>query len=104
VIPVSGKQLESRLVREDDETGDAEELEQYVEEKVALGKKAEKEQKRLRKAGIEERIMEVDFEEEDDEYIQWEMEAIKKGGHILHSLPPLPPKPFKTTLSVDPVP
>ncbi|CAG8444325.1 4230_t:CDS:10 [Acaulospora colombiana] len=89
VIRVSGKQLESRLVREEDEVGDAEdELAPYVEETVALGKRAEKEQKRIRKAGIEERIM-----EEDDEYIQWEMEAIKKGGHIFRPPSPKPPKP-----------
>ncbi|CAG8739635.1 9811_t:CDS:10, partial [Racocetra persica] len=84
VDSISEKKIESRLVREDDEIGDAdEELGQYVEEKVPLGKKAEKEHQRLKKAGIKEMLMEVDFEDEDDEIMQWEMEQIKKGGHSL---------------------
>ncbi|CAG8595752.1 2391_t:CDS:10 [Dentiscutata erythropus] len=84
VDSVSEKKIESRLVREDDEMGDAdEELGQYVEEKLPLGKKAEKEHQRLKKAGIKEMLMEVDFDDEDDEIMQWEMEQIKKGGHFL---------------------
>ncbi|CAG8456080.1 9433_t:CDS:10 [Racocetra fulgida] len=95
VDSISEKKIESRLVREDDEIGDADEvitvynfnlileLGQYVEEKVPLGKKAEREHQRLKKAGIKEMLMEVDYEDEDDEIMQWEMEQIKKGGHSL---------------------
>ncbi|CAG8492960.1 24650_t:CDS:10 [Gigaspora margarita] len=84
VDSLSEKKIESRLVREDDEIGDAdEELGQYGDEKLPLGKKAEKEQQRLKKAGIKEMLMEVDFDDEDDEIMQWEMEQIKKGGHSL---------------------
>ncbi|RHZ69198.1 hypothetical protein Glove_287g21 [Diversispora epigaea] len=90
VSTVSEKQLESRLVREDEEDAE-DELGPYAEEKLPLGKKAEKEHKRLRKVGIEESIMDVDFEDEDDEFIQWEMDAIKKGGGIFSNKPSKPP-------------
>jgi len=53
-----------------------------MNEKLAIGKKAKKEQERIKKADIEEMIMDVDFEEEDDELLQWELEAMKAGGHI----------------------
>ncbi|RIA92826.1 nineteen complex-related protein 2-domain-containing protein [Glomus cerebriforme] len=83
IITTSGKKIESRLVREEDELGEAdEELERYMNEKLAIGKKAKKEQERLKKADIEEMIMDVDFEDEDDELLQWELEAMKAGGHI----------------------
>ncbi|CAB4390606.1 GCFC-domain-containing protein [Rhizophagus irregularis] len=83
IITTSGKKMESRLVREEDELGEAdEELERYMNEKLAIGKKAKKEQERLKKADIEEMIMDVDFEDEDDEMLQWELEAMKAGGHI----------------------
>ncbi|CAG8483442.1 6369_t:CDS:10 [Diversispora eburnea] len=90
VEDVMEKQLESRLVREDEEDAE-DELGPYAEEKLPLGKKAEKEHKRLRKVGIEESIMDVDFEDEDDEFIQWEMDAIKKGGGIFSNKPSKPP-------------
>ncbi|GES75458.1 GCFC-domain-containing protein [Rhizophagus clarus] len=83
VITTSGKKMESRLIREEDELGEAdEELERYMDEKLVIGKKAKKEQERLKKADIEEMIMDVDFEDEDDEMLQWELEAMKAGGHI----------------------
>src|SRR5690348_15724973 len=82
-----------------------------MDEKLAIGKNAKKEQERRKKADIEEMIMDVyvtikvlfyflfifynkdldhysDFEEEDDELLQWELEAMKAGGHI-------PKKPSK---------
>ncbi|CAI2165371.1 13410_t:CDS:10 [Funneliformis geosporum] len=82
VIASSGKKMESRLVREEDELGEAdEELEQYLNEKLAIGKKAKREQERLKKEDIEEMIMDVNFEEEDVELLQREFEAMKAGGH-----------------------
>ncbi|CAJ0644858.1 13527_t:CDS:10 [Entrophospora sp. SA101] len=85
VISTSGKQqIESRLVREEDEIGDAEEeLEQYVDEKLVFGKKALKEHEKKKKSEREEMIMDVDYEDEDEGFLQWELEAIKKGTHVL---------------------
>nr|CAG8554086.1 6774_t:CDS:10 [Entrophospora candida] len=77
-------QIESRLVREEDEIGDAEEeLEQYVDEKLVFGKKALKEHEKKKKSEREEMIMDVDYEDEDEGFLQWELEAIKKGTHVL---------------------
>ncbi|CAG8448617.1 2100_t:CDS:10 [Ambispora leptoticha] len=83
VVPSSSKKHpESRLVREEDEIGDTdEELEQYVDEKVALGRKAKKEERLKKKAGIKQMITEAEGEE-DEELLQWENEAIKKGANL----------------------
>ncbi|KAG2172997.1 hypothetical protein INT44_006970 [Umbelopsis vinacea] len=73
---------QSRLVREEDEDDDAEdEYEKYVGDKLALGKKAQKQQEASRKAGVREMI--EDAEEDDselDELDRWEQEMIKFGG------------------------
>ncbi|CAO3668052.1 unnamed protein product [Umbelopsis vinacea] len=73
---------ESRLVREEDEDGDAEdEYEKFVGERMALGKKAQRQQEARRKAGVRELI--EDAEEDDDELDEidrWEQEMIKYGG------------------------
>ncbi|CAG8525778.1 2510_t:CDS:10 [Paraglomus brasilianum] len=84
VISSSGKKLESRLVREEDEADDVDaDFEKYVSERLPLGKKAMKEEEQQRKAGIEEAVQEFEYQgEEDEEVLQWEMEAIKKGGNV----------------------
>ncbi|KAG9293655.1 hypothetical protein G9A89_018992 [Geosiphon pyriformis] len=94
VIPSSGKHIESRLVREEDEIGDAdEELEQYLDERLALGKKARKEQQRVKKAGMKQMIVDADIQGSDDEeLLQWEIEAIKKGANLSSIVSPKPPK------------
>jgi hypothetical protein len=92
-----------------------------MDEKLAIGKKAKKEQDRLKKADIEEMIMDVyvyiffvfpkrffiiiifgyyrDFEDEDDEMLQWELEAMKAGGHIPKKYSQKPPDLMKQTRS-----
>ncbi|GAB5593190.1 hypothetical protein Unana1_08090 [Umbelopsis nana] len=73
---------QSRLVREEDEDGDGEdEYEKFVGERMALGKKAQRQQEARRKAGVRELI--EDAEEDDDELDEidrWEQEMIKYGG------------------------
>jgi hypothetical protein len=57
------------------------EYEKYVGDKLALGKKAQKQQEASRKAGVREMI--EDAEEDDselDELDRWEQEMIKFGG------------------------
>ncbi|RUP22450.1 nineteen complex-related protein 2-domain-containing protein [Jimgerdemannia flammicorona] len=80
----SSTQVESRLVREEDEVGDAdEEYEKYVGERMLLGKKAVKEQEKRRKAGVQELIEDAEEtgdDDDDDEMTRWETEAIRKGG------------------------
>ncbi|CAJ0763530.1 14323_t:CDS:2, partial [Entrophospora sp. SA101] len=58
-------------------------LEQYVDEKLVFGKKALKEHEKKKKSEREEMIMDVDYEDEDEGFLQWELEAIKKGTHVL---------------------
>ncbi|CAG8441783.1 1445_t:CDS:10 [Ambispora gerdemannii] len=100
VVPSSSKKNpESRLVREEDEIGDTdEELEQYVDEKVALSKKAKKEERLKKKAGIKQMIIDAEGEE-DEELLQWENEAIKKGANLASRSSTRPikkPKPLTT--------
>ncbi|KAI5481193.1 GC-rich sequence DNA-binding factor [Pseudohyphozyma bogoriensis] len=74
-----GKNGESRLVREEDELGDGdEEMAEFTgaQEKVALGKKANKEAAARLRKGMEEMI---DDAEEDAEQDGWEEEQIRRG-------------------------
>ncbi|KZT09212.1 uncharacterized protein LAESUDRAFT_810841 [Laetiporus sulphureus 93-53] len=76
-----GPHPDSRLVREEDELGDAaDEYAEYTsaQERIALGKKSRKVEARKRREEMNEMI--VDAEEEDEETIEWEQEQLRRGG------------------------
>ncbi|OZJ07013.1 hypothetical protein BZG36_00113 [Bifiguratus adelaidae] len=75
---------DKRLVREEDEEGDAEEeYETYVGERMLLGKKANQAKQRRDNLEMREMIEEAQLSEEDedeDELLRWEAERLKAGG------------------------
>ncbi|TFK52235.1 GCFC-domain-containing protein [Heliocybe sulcata] len=84
-----GPHPESRLVREDDELGEAEEeFAEYTsaQERIALGKKAKKVEASKRREEMQELI--ADAEEVDEETMEWEQEQLRRGGHAPELLGP----------------
>ncbi|KAI1794968.1 GCFC-domain-containing protein [Ganoderma leucocontextum] len=84
-----GPHPESRLMREDDELGDADdEFAEYTsaQERIALGKKSRKKEAQKRRAEMTEMI--VDAEEEDEETKEWEQEQLRRGGLRAESVEP----------------
>lgn len=76
-----GPHPESRLMREEDELGDADdEFAEYTsaQERIALGKKSRKVEARKRREEMNEMI--VDAEEQDEETMEWEQEQLRRGG------------------------
>ncbi|KAI0916948.1 hypothetical protein AcW2_007207 [Taiwanofungus camphoratus] len=76
-----GPHPESRLVREEDELGDADdEFAEYTsaQERIALGKKSRKVEARKRKEEMYEMV--ADAEEQDEETMEWEQEQLRRGG------------------------
>ncbi|KZT27360.1 hypothetical protein NEOLEDRAFT_1176784 [Neolentinus lepideus HHB14362 ss-1] len=81
---------ESRLMREDDELGEAEEeFAEYTsaQERIALGKKAKKVEATKRREEMQELI--ADAEEVDEETVEWEQEQLRRGGHLQELLEPV---------------
>ncbi|EPQ51044.1 GCFC-domain-containing protein [Gloeophyllum trabeum ATCC 11539] len=77
-----GPHPESRLVREEDELGEAEEeFAEYTsaQERIALGKKSKKVEAAKKREEMQELIAEA--EEVDEETIEWEQEQLRRGGH-----------------------
>ncbi|KAI8994209.1 nineteen complex-related protein 2-domain-containing protein [Trametes punicea] len=102
-----GPHPESRLVREEDELGDADD--EYAEytsakERVALGKKSRKLEARRRREEMNEMI--VDAEEEDEETREWEQAQLRRGGLRPESVEPAPKPVYKPAPipSVTPIP
>ncbi|KAI0822058.1 nineteen complex-related protein 2-domain-containing protein [Trametes gibbosa] len=84
-----GPHPDSRLVREEDELGDADdEFAEYTsaQERIALGKKSRKKEAAKRREDMNDMI--VDAEEEDEETREWEQEQLRRGG-----LRPAPAEP-----------
>ncbi|TFY79609.1 hypothetical protein EWM64_g4406 [Hericium alpestre] len=76
-----GPHPESRLVREEDELGEAEdEFAEYTsaQERIALGKKSRKAEAGKRRGEMIELIAEA--EEVDEETAEWEQEQLRRGG------------------------
>ncbi|KAH9924304.1 GCFC-domain-containing protein [Epithele typhae] len=91
-----GPHPESRLMREDDELGDADdEFAEYTsaQERIALGKKSRK--KEAQKRRVEMNDMIVDAEEEDEETKEWEQEQLRRGGLRAESVEPAPKPVYK---------
>lgn len=81
-VGFANKGGESRLVREDDEIGDGDDdMADFTgaQEKVPLGKKANKEAAQRLKAGMIDMIDDVEDEPEDEEQREWELAQIKRG-------------------------
>ncbi|CAL1712429.1 unnamed protein product [Somion occarium] len=79
----------SRLMREEDEIGEAEdEFAEYTsaQERIALGKKSRKLEAKKKREEMNELI--VDAEEEDEETIEWEQAQLRRGGHAFEELEP----------------
>ncbi|PIL22749.1 hypothetical protein GSI_15442 [Ganoderma sinense ZZ0214-1] len=98
-----GPHPESRLMREDDELGDAaDEFAEYTsaQERVALGKKSRKQEAQKRRAEMNEMI--VDAEEEDEETKEWEQEQLRRGGLREESVEPAA-KPMYKAAPIPPV-
>ncbi|KAF9649765.1 hypothetical protein BDM02DRAFT_3094186 [Thelephora ganbajun] len=77
-----GPHPESRLVREEDELGEADdEFAEYTsaQERIALGKKSRKAEAKKRREEIESLI--ADTLEDDEEEKEWEQEQIRRAGH-----------------------
>ncbi|KAM6494395.1 Nineteen complex-related protein 2 domain containing protein [Amanita muscaria] len=78
-----GPHPESRLMREEDELGEAEEeFAEYTsaQERIALGKKSRKVEATRRRDEMRELIEEA--AEEDEETKEWEEEQLRRGGHL----------------------
>ncbi|TFK91874.1 GCFC-domain-containing protein [Polyporus arcularius HHB13444] len=98
-----GPHPESRLMREEDELGDADD--EYAEftsaqERIALGKKSRKKEAQKRRAEMNEMI--IDAEEEDEETQEWEQEQLRRGGLRPESAEPAP-KPVYKPAPIPPV-
>ncbi|KAH6912669.1 nineteen complex-related protein 2-domain-containing protein [Coprinopsis sp. MPI-PUGE-AT-0042] len=77
-----GPHPSSRLVREEDELGEAEEeFADYTsaQDRIALGKKSRKVEASKRREAMKEMIEDVD--DEDEETKEWESEQLRRGGH-----------------------
>ncbi|KAI0330494.1 GCFC-domain-containing protein [Cubamyces sp. BRFM 1775] len=102
-----GPHPESRLVREEDELGDADdEFAEYTsaQERIALGKKSRKVEAQKRREEMNEMI--VDAEEEDEETREWEQAQLRRGGLQPEAAEPAPKPVYKPAPipSVTPIP
>ncbi|KAJ8463892.1 hypothetical protein ONZ51_g9949 [Trametes cubensis] len=102
-----GPHPESRLVREEDELGDADdEFAEYTtaQERIALGKKSRKVEAQKRRAEMNEMI--VDAEEEDEETREWEQAQLRRTGLRPDTAEPAPKPVYKPAPipSVTPIP
>ncbi|ESK88444.1 gc-rich sequence dna-binding factor-like protein [Moniliophthora roreri MCA 2997] len=100
-----GPHPESRLMREEDELGEAdEEYAEYTsaQERIALSKKSRKAEATKRREAMKEMI--ADANEEDEETAEWEQEQLRRGGHIRGETPSFSPKPAKRTYKPAPIP
>ncbi|EMD40093.1 hypothetical protein CERSUDRAFT_81377 [Gelatoporia subvermispora B] len=89
-----GPHPESRLMREEDELGDADdEFADYTsaQERIALGKKSRKLEAKKRRDEMNEMI--ADAEEEDEETIEWEQEQLRRTGIRAEEYAPAAQKP-----------
>ncbi|KZT67273.1 hypothetical protein DAEQUDRAFT_673635 [Daedalea quercina L-15889] len=89
-----GPHPESRLMREEDELGDADdEYAEYTsaQERIALGKKSRKAEAKKRREEMNEMI--ADAEEIDEETMEWEQEQLRRGGLRATETPEKAPKP-----------
>ncbi|GBE83032.1 nineteen complex-related protein 2-domain-containing protein [Sparassis latifolia] len=99
-----GPHPESRLVREEDELGDADdEFSEFTsaQERIALGKKSRKVEAKKRREEMSEMI--VDAEEEDEETMQWELEQLRRGGLRAEETAEKAPKPIYKPAPIPPV-
>ncbi|KAL7280100.1 hypothetical protein ACG7TL_006515 [Trametes sanguinea] len=102
-----GPHPDSRLVREEDELGDADdEFAEYTaaQERIALGKKSRKLEALKRREEMSEMI--VDAEEEDEETREWEQAQLRRTGVRPESSEPAPKPVYKPAPipSVTPIP
>ncbi|KAI0631928.1 nineteen complex-related protein 2-domain-containing protein [Trametes polyzona] len=102
-----GPHPNSRLVREEDELGEADdEFAEYTsaQERIALGKKSRKKEAQKRREEMNEMI--VDAEEEDEETREWEQEQLRRGGLRPEAAEPAPKPVYKPAPipSVTPIP
>ncbi|TBU23747.1 GCFC-domain-containing protein [Dichomitus squalens] len=98
-----GPHPESRLVREEDELGDADdEFAEYTsaKERIALGKKSRKKEAQKRREEMNEMI--VDAEDEDEETKEWEQEQLRRGGLRAQAIEPVA-KPVYKPAPIPPV-
>ncbi|PCH39872.1 hypothetical protein WOLCODRAFT_97929 [Wolfiporia cocos MD-104 SS10] len=99
-----GPHPESRLVREEDELGDADdEFAEYTsaQERIALGKKSRKTEAKKRRQEINEMI--ADAEEQDEETMEWEQEQQRRGGLRAEETNEKAPKPVYKPTPIPPV-
>ncbi|KAH9948863.1 nineteen complex-related protein 2-domain-containing protein [Amylocystis lapponica] len=99
-----GPHPESRLVREEDELGDADD--EYAEftsaqERIALGKKTRKVEAKKRREEMSEMI--VDAEEQDEETMEWEQEQLRRGGLRAEESIAKAPKPTYKPAPIPPI-
>ncbi|KAF9263422.1 hypothetical protein L218DRAFT_980230 [Marasmius fiardii PR-910] len=98
-----GPHPESRLVREEDELGEADdEYAEYTsaQERVALSKKSRKIEASKRREEMKELI--ADADEVDEETAEWEQEQLRRGGHLSRDSPSS--KQTKQTYKPAPIP
>ncbi|KAH9851709.1 nineteen complex-related protein 2-domain-containing protein [Lenzites betulinus] len=91
-----GPHPDSRLVREEDELGDADdEFAEYTsaQERIALGKKSRKKEAAKRREEMNDMIM--DAEDEDEETREWEEAQLRRGGLQPESAEPAPKPVYK---------
>ncbi|OCH90931.1 hypothetical protein OBBRIDRAFT_563603 [Obba rivulosa] len=89
-----GPHPESRLMREEDELGDADdEFAEFTsaQERIALGKKSRKLEAKKRRDEMNEMI--ADAEEQDDETMEWEQEQLRRTGLRTEEFAPTAQKP-----------
>ncbi|KAK1232650.1 hypothetical protein PQX77_004212 [Marasmius sp. AFHP31] len=98
-----GPHPESRLVREEDELGEADdEFAEYTgaQERIGLSKKSRKREANKRRGEIQEMI--ADADEQDEETAEWEQEQLRRGGHLQKDTSSS--KPIKQTYKPAPIP
>ncbi|KAK7035518.1 hypothetical protein VNI00_011811 [Paramarasmius palmivorus] len=100
-----GPHPESRLVREEDELGEADdEYAEYTsaQERIALSKKSRKLEASKRREAMKEMI--ADADEEDEETTEWEQAQLRRGGHLPSRSPAPASKPSKRPYKPAPIP
>ncbi|KAL0570505.1 hypothetical protein V5O48_011451 [Marasmius crinis-equi] len=98
-----GPHPESRLVREEDELGEADdEFAEYTgaQDRIGLSNKSRKLQANKRRGEIQEMI--ADADEQDEETAEWEQEQLRRGGHLRRDA--ASPKAAKQTYKPAPIP
>ncbi|KAH9841721.1 nineteen complex-related protein 2-domain-containing protein, partial [Rhodofomes roseus] len=99
-----GPHPESRLMREEDELGDADdEYAEYTsaQERIALGKKSKKAEAKKRREELNELI--ADAEEVDEEAMEWEQEQLRRGGLRVSETLEKAPKPTYKAAPIPPI-